>query len=66
MLPWKIATGGESRTTFDARISRALAALLPQDFVERERVAGEGLAVWYLEQFWYNSPAVCGGGAAAH
>lgn len=62
MLPWKVSVGGEIRTTYDARVSRALTALLPLHLLERERIAGERLGEWYLQQFRYNSPAVCGNG----
>jgi len=60
MLPWRITTRAKSRVTYDARISRALAALLPRDFLERQRIAGEGLGEWYLRQFRNKFPPVCG------
>jgi hypothetical protein len=65
MLPWRVVTRTKSRLTYDARISRALAALLPRDFLERHRIAGESLAWRYLHFFSYRSPAVCGNGANA-
>ena len=60
MLPWRITTRTKSRLSYDARISRALATLLPPEFEERHRIAGEGLAWTYLNFFRYRSPAVCG------
>jgi hypothetical protein len=44
MLPWKVLRDGESKTTYDARISRAVAALMPNDFENRDRVAGTRLS----------------------
>jgi hypothetical protein len=40
MLPWKI----NGKDTFNAGISRAIAGLLPAKSVNRERLAGDGLA----------------------
>ncbi|HEV2618407.1 MAG TPA: hypothetical protein VGU23_00545 [Acidobacteriaceae bacterium] len=41
MLPWVIATNGSAKTTYNANISRALFALLPANFVNRERLTQE-------------------------
>lgn len=62
MLPWRVTTRSKSRLTYDARVSRALAALLPRDFVEGKRISGKGLGQWYLQQFRYKAPPVCGNG----
>jgi hypothetical protein len=43
MLPWKIESDGATHETFNANISRALAALLPKKTVNRPRISGEGL-----------------------
>ncbi|MGC1648891.1 MAG: WG repeat-containing protein [Candidatus Sulfotelmatobacter sp.] len=42
MLPWKIS--GLKTDTYNAEISRAVSALLPADSVNKERLAGNGLA----------------------
>lgn len=42
MLPWCIGT--EKRKDFNADISRAVSALLPEDTVNKDRLAGIGLA----------------------
>ncbi len=38
MLPWKVNRGDEEETTYNADISRALAALMPQGSVNRNRL----------------------------
>jgi hypothetical protein len=43
MLPWKIELGGANHTTFNANISRALVAILPEKTVNRPRISGNGL-----------------------
>ncbi len=43
MLPWKIERNGATHVTFNANISRALAAMLPKKTVNRPRISGEGL-----------------------
>lgn len=43
MLPWKIELGGATHVTFNANISRALAAMLPKNAVNRPRISGERL-----------------------
>ena len=40
MLPWQIT--GNNSPTFNAQISRALAALMPKNTVNKERLAGDG------------------------
>ncbi len=42
MLPWKVT--GLNSDTYNAAISRAISALLPADSVNKERLAGYGLA----------------------
>jgi hypothetical protein len=44
MLPWEVDDGGVRRRSYSARFSRALAALLPPGFCDRERIAGTGVA----------------------
>jgi hypothetical protein len=43
MLPWTIRRGQLSYSTWNPEIGRALAALLPPSFVNRDRIAGEEL-----------------------
>jgi len=43
MLPWVVTTPKPSFTSYNAGISRAVAGLLPEQFVNRERIAGKGL-----------------------
>jgi hypothetical protein len=45
MLPWKVMRNGEAITTYDANISRAVAALMPNEATNRSRIAGEALDV---------------------
>lgn len=40
MLPWTIVRDRTTTTTYNPRISRAVAALLPKKFANRDRVAG--------------------------
>src|SRR5205807_354953 len=42
MLPWKIEVDGVTHTTYNANVSRALAALLPKKTVNRPRISGDG------------------------
>jgi hypothetical protein len=46
MLPWKVNRGHEEETTYNADISRALAALMPQGSVNRNRLSDEELKDW--------------------
>lgn len=41
MLPWKIVKNDKTTQTYNANISRALVALLPEDFPNKERLSGE-------------------------
>ena len=41
MIPWKIARGGKTAETYNANISRALLALLPAKFTNRENLTDE-------------------------
>ena len=43
MLPWEVVKGGRKIKTYDARIARAVVALLPKKFANRERLSGESL-----------------------
>lgn len=43
MLPWKISMPGVERETFDAGVSRALAAILPSKTVNLDRIRGDEL-----------------------
>jgi len=43
MLPWKIVKNNKTTQTYNAEISRALAALLPKKFVNRDRLSGDNL-----------------------
>lgn len=43
MLPWKIEMGGTAHQTFNADISRSLAAILPNKTANRSRLLGEEL-----------------------
>ena len=43
MLPWKVEYGGANYLTYNANISRALAAILPTKAVNRSRISGGGL-----------------------
>lgn len=46
MLPWKVDRGDEEETTYNADISRALAALMPEGSVNRNRLSDEELKDW--------------------
>jgi hypothetical protein len=57
MLPWKLSRNGE--TSYNADISRAVAALMPKKATNRERLAGQGLdaalaesVMRYIEADW--------------
>ncbi|MBK8810314.1 MAG: hypothetical protein IPN69_06210 [Acidobacteria bacterium] len=50
MLPWSIERGGKSKVNYNARISRTLSALLPKNFTNRERIAGEGFRAELAER----------------
>lgn len=43
MLPWQVKRGRLKSTTYNANISRMLAALLPTEFVNRERLSAKNL-----------------------
>jgi hypothetical protein len=43
MLPWKVELGRATYITYNANVSRALAALMPKKTVNRSRISGEGL-----------------------
>jgi hypothetical protein len=43
MLPWSLELRGNNYRSYNAHISRAVAALLPKDIYDRKRLAGENL-----------------------
>lgn len=43
MLPWTVTRNGQTVTTYDVRIARAILALLPADDPNRGRIEGGGL-----------------------
>ena len=43
MLPWEIVSAGNTTKTYNVNISRAIVALLPKKFANKERLAGENL-----------------------
>src|SRR5271154_794862 len=45
MLPWRVIANSPGPQTFNADISRALAALLPEDATNRSRLSGEDLDI---------------------
>lgn len=59
MLPWTLTTDGRTWVTYDARVSRALGALLSSDFLERDRIVGKNLAYWYVHEFLNKPPGAC-------
>jgi len=59
MLPWKVKRGSEEITTYNADVSRAVAALMPKKATNRSRIAGDTLDVnlaeavmRHIEQDW--------------
>lgn len=40
MLPWRITRHGQTTTTYDPDLGRAIAALLPEKFINRDRLTG--------------------------
>lgn len=59
MLPWEITRSGRKLKTYNANIARAVAALLPKEFANRERAAGEALrqvlaeaVMWQIKEQW--------------
>ena len=49
MLPWKVNRGGNEGTTYNADISRAIAALMPEGSLNRNRLSDEELKEWLSE-----------------
>jgi hypothetical protein len=49
MLPWKVNVGGNAHITYNADISRALAALLPNGSVNRSRLNDDELKEWLAD-----------------
>jgi hypothetical protein len=54
MLPWEVKRGGDDHFTYNARISRAVAALLPEKGTNKGRLAGEGLASEIAEHLMFS------------
>lgn len=46
MLPWKVNLGGNEENSYNADISRAIAALMPKDSLNRNRLSDEELKEW--------------------
>lgn len=46
MLPWKVNRGGSEESTYNADISRAIAALMPEGSLNRNRLSDEELKEW--------------------
>lgn len=44
MLPWEVTSGGRKVKTFNADVARAITALIPKKFPNRERMSGEDLS----------------------
>jgi hypothetical protein len=49
MVPWRVRGEREPTFSYDLRIPRAIAALMPEGFLNRSRVAGEGLVDALIE-----------------
>ncbi len=64
MLPWDVERPGSRWSTYDATISRALAALLPNTFLNRQRVLGENMAYWYAYAFVHGVEKACCGASS--
>ncbi len=43
MLPWKVELGGATQITYNANVSRALAAIMSKGTTNRSRISGAGL-----------------------
>ena len=48
MLPWKVEGLGKPFETHDPRLSRAIAGLLPEGFLDRERLVDDAFLVELL------------------
>jgi hypothetical protein len=49
MVPWRVRRDDEPTLSYDLRIPRAIAALMPEGFLNRSRVAGDGLVDALIE-----------------
>jgi hypothetical protein len=59
MIPWTIVENGETKESFNANISRAIAAMLPANAMHKSRLAGKNLRyalseklLWALRDEW--------------
>jgi hypothetical protein len=52
MIPWKVSRKHGSSTTYNVELSRALAALLPPDFVNLNRLGDAWFHHWLVDQAW--------------
>jgi hypothetical protein len=52
MIPWKVSREHSSSTTYNAELSRALAALLPSDFINLNRLRDAWFHHWLVDQAW--------------
>lgn len=43
MIPWEVYRAGRNETTHDIRLARAIAAMLPDGFINQYRISGAGL-----------------------
>lgn len=51
MIPWKVKSNGQEFTTYDLQISKTLNNLLPEKFLEKERIQGD-LSRVFEEYLW--------------
>ena len=52
LLPWEVTSRGTGLSTYNASVSRSLAALLPKDATNRERLSGDDMDVRLAEAVW--------------
>jgi hypothetical protein len=49
MLPWRVSSNGNTFSTFNSNVSRAVAALMPRKSTNKERISGDGFDVELAE-----------------